>query len=152
MAVHVRPPNLGTANVYGIRRVEPIRFGTAVSQNCSGSVSVIPMLPRLITTIVHSTQMLKPRFSAKIESARFFRATRLPVCSQNCSSSGFQSSIHRPCCVLIREPPPSVVGEMPPGHPRLSSRPRAGFLHVVYAPTRGDRNPPASGEVASDGP
>ena len=54
------------------------------------------MLPRLITTIVHSTQIEKPRCSAKIEKARFLRAMRLPVASQNCSFSGSQSSIQRP--------------------------------------------------------
>src|SRR5215217_3357195 len=57
-----------------MRSAEPIRFGTAVSQNCSGSDSVIPTLPRLITTIVHSTQTLKPMCSANTERNRFFRA------------------------------------------------------------------------------
>ena len=42
----------------------------------------MPTLPRLITTIVHSTQTLKPRFSAKIEKIRFLRAIALPVASQ----------------------------------------------------------------------
>src|SRR5437763_9043222 len=54
--VHSRPPNLGTAKVYGRRSPEPIRLGNAVSQNDSGSDSTIPMLARLITMIVHSTQ------------------------------------------------------------------------------------------------
>src|SRR3954452_6015074 len=73
IVVHVRPPKRGTANVYGMRSAEPTRFGTAVSQNCSGSDSVIPALPRLRTMIVHSTQMLKPRCSAKIETMRLRR-------------------------------------------------------------------------------
>src|SRR5215212_1296228 len=51
--VHSRPPKRGTANVYGMRSVEPIRFGTAVSQNCSGTESAMPTFARLITTIVH---------------------------------------------------------------------------------------------------
>ena len=38
-AVHARPPNRGTANVYGMRSAAPIRFGSAVSQNCSGSTA-----------------------------------------------------------------------------------------------------------------
>src|SRR3954468_6727422 len=50
---HSRPPKRGTANVYGMRSAEPTRFGTAVNQNCSGSDSVIPALPRLRTMIVH---------------------------------------------------------------------------------------------------
>src|SRR3954471_23362200 len=49
IVVHVRPPKRGTANVYGIRSALPMRFGTAVSQNCSGSDSVIPTLARLMT-------------------------------------------------------------------------------------------------------
>src|SRR5919112_6350083 len=82
VVVHARPPNLGTANVYGIRSVEPTRFGSAMSRNCSDSDSVKPALARLMTMIVHSTQIEKPRFSAKIERARFLRATRLPRVSQ----------------------------------------------------------------------
>ncbi len=31
--VQFRPPNLGTANVYGSRSVAPTRLGTATSQN-----------------------------------------------------------------------------------------------------------------------
>src|SRR5215218_2791201 len=53
--VHSRPPNRGTANVYGMRSVEPIRFGTAVSQNCSGTDRAMPTLTRLITMNVHNT-------------------------------------------------------------------------------------------------
>ena len=67
-----------------------MRFGTAVSQNCSGTDIAIPTLARLMTTIVHSTQTLKPRCSAKIERARLRRAMRRPVVSQNRSFSGSQ--------------------------------------------------------------
>jgi hypothetical protein len=34
ITVQLRPPNRGTANVYGIRSVAPTRLGTATSQNC----------------------------------------------------------------------------------------------------------------------
>src|SRR4051794_37606988 len=61
IVVQVRPPNFGTAKVYGSRSVEPIRFGTAVSQNCSDSDSETPTFARLITMIVQSTQTLNPR-------------------------------------------------------------------------------------------
>ena len=40
--VHARPPNLGTANVYGIRSIEPTRFGISVSRNSSDTDSVMP--------------------------------------------------------------------------------------------------------------
>ncbi len=50
-----------------------------MSRNCSDSESVKPALARLMTMIVHSTQMEKPRFSAKIERIRFFLAIFLPL-------------------------------------------------------------------------
>ena len=56
----------------------------------------MPTLPRLRTTIVHSTQTLKPMCSAKIEKMRFLRAIRSPVRRPERSSSGSQSSIQRP--------------------------------------------------------
>lgn len=96
IVVQARPPNLGTAKVYGILRKEPMRLGTAVSRNSSGTERVIPTLPRFSTTIVHSTQMLNPMCSANTDHARFLRAMRLPVCSQNSSFSGSQWSIQRP--------------------------------------------------------
>src|SRR5512145_1649226 len=58
-AVHSRPPKRGTANVYGIRRNDPTRFGAAVSQNSSPRLSTIPAFARLRTTIVQRTQTLK---------------------------------------------------------------------------------------------
>src|SRR5918997_5048830 len=94
--VQARPPNRGTAKVYGIRSVAPTRLGSAISRNCSDSDSVKPALARLMTTMVHSTQIEKPRCSAKIEIARFLRAMRLPVVCQNCSLSGSHSSSQRP--------------------------------------------------------
>ncbi len=79
-----------------MRRNEPTRFGTATRMNSSEIDSVMPMFARLMTTIVHSTQMLNPRFSAKIEKIRFFFAIFFPDASQNASSSGSHFSIHRP--------------------------------------------------------
>src|SRR6478735_8826543 len=79
-----------------MRSVEPTRFGSATSQNCSDNDNVMPMLDRLITTIAQSDQMENPMCSAKIENARFLRAIRLPDASQKRSSSGSQCSIHRP--------------------------------------------------------
>ena len=94
--VHARPPYFGTANVYGMRKNEPTRFGTAVSRNSSPIDMTMPMFARLMTTIVHSTHTLKPRFSAKIEKMRFLRAIFLAPDSQTASSSGSHFSIHRP--------------------------------------------------------
>src|SRR5687768_6351017 len=48
------------------------------------------------TSTDHRLQIEKPMCSAKIEKNRLRRATRLPVESQKCGSSGRQSSIHRP--------------------------------------------------------
>ncbi len=89
--VHARPPNFGTANVYGIRSAAPTRFGTAMSQNCSGSESAIPALPRLMTMIVQRTQTLKPRCSAKIDKPRFLRAIGRPVVFHNTGSRALRS-------------------------------------------------------------
>ena len=79
-----------------MRRNDPTRLGTAVSTNSSDTDRVIPMLPRLMTTIVQSTQMLKPMCSAMIEKTRFLVAIRFPVVSQKIGSSGSQCSIQRP--------------------------------------------------------
>ncbi len=43
--------------------------------------------------MVHISQMQKARWSVNMENPRFLRATRLPVDSQNSSSSGSQWSI-----------------------------------------------------------
>src|SRR6266568_8261204 len=50
--VQALPPNLGTANVYGIRNIEPIRLGIRVNKNSSETDRMIPILARLRTTIV----------------------------------------------------------------------------------------------------
>src|SRR2546423_864538 len=70
-AVHARPPNLGTAKVYGMRSTDPTRFGTRVRRNSSDTDSEMPMLPRLRTTTVHSTQTQNPTCSAYIDQSRF---------------------------------------------------------------------------------
>src|SRR3954451_16909485 len=56
--VHALPPNLGTANVYGMRSSDPIRFGMSVNKNSSDTNKLMPALARLRTTIVHSTHTL----------------------------------------------------------------------------------------------
>ncbi len=48
------------------------------------------------TSTDHRLQIEKPMCSEKIEKNRLRRATFLPVVSQNCGSSGRQSSIHLP--------------------------------------------------------
>ena len=51
---------------------------------------------RKSTSTDHRLQIEKPMCSEKIEKNRLRRATGLPVDSQNCGSSGRQSSIHLP--------------------------------------------------------
>ncbi len=80
--VQLRPPNLGTAKVYGSRRVAPTRFGMATSQNSWLSVKAKPTLFRLTVTIDQITQTEKPRCSARIENTRLRRATLRPPPSQ----------------------------------------------------------------------
>src|SRR5438105_3153960 len=82
IVVHARPPNLGTANVYGMRNKEPTRFGTRVRRKSSDTESAMPTLPRLRTTTVHSTHTENPMCSANIDQSRFRRATRRPVSDQ----------------------------------------------------------------------
>src|ERR1700712_4443537 len=92
-----------------MRSVAPTRFGTAVRQNICGTVSLMPTFERLSTTMVHSTQMLKPRFSANTLQIRFLRATGLPSPSQNSSLSGSQSWSQRPRVKTLIAPPQSSV-------------------------------------------
>lgn len=103
IVVHSRPPKRAIANVYGIRSADPTRLGIAVSRNWSHSDSVMPTFERLITTIVHSTQMLNPMCSAKIEKIKLRRAILAPVEAQNASFSGSQWSIHL-AVVMARQP------------------------------------------------
>src|ERR671910_2138871 len=93
--VQFRPPHFGTASVYGIRRIEPTNGGIATSRNSEPGSKLKPAAGRLTTTMLHSDQMEKPRFSTKIEKTRFRQATRRPVRAQNVSSSGRQSEIQR---------------------------------------------------------
>ena len=71
-------------------------IGTATNQNSCRAVKSKPTLASSAALTLHSSQTEKPRCSAKIENARFRRATRLPVVSQNVGSSGSQCSIQRP--------------------------------------------------------
>src|SRR5215207_6035200 len=93
--VQFRPPNLGTASVYGIRRIEPTNGGIATSRKSEPGSKLKPAAGRLTTTMLHSDQTEKPRFSTKIEKARLRQATRRPVRAQKLSSSGRQSAIQR---------------------------------------------------------
>ena len=93
--VQLRPPNLGTANVYGKRMSAPTSPGRATSENSCSVVYWKPTFGSRVATTLQISQTEKPRFSARIDQNRLRRAMRLPVCSQNVSSSGFQSSIQR---------------------------------------------------------
>ncbi len=94
--VQLRPPNLGTANVYGSRSREPIRFGTATSRKSCETEKSKPILASIAALTLQKSQTEKPRCSARIDQIRLRRATGAPVESQNSGSSGRQSSIHRP--------------------------------------------------------
>src|SRR5690242_1636702 len=54
--VQLRPPNFGTANVYGSRSSEPTRFGIATSQNSCLGVKSKPALVRNAALTLHSSQ------------------------------------------------------------------------------------------------
>src|SRR5687767_3160755 len=86
--VQLRPPNFGTANVYGNRSVAPTRLGIATSQKSWLSVNAKPTLLRFTVTIDQITQTEKPRCSARIDQTRLRRATLRPAPSQKVGSSG----------------------------------------------------------------
>src|SRR6478609_12113933 len=46
MIVQLRPPNFGTANVYGSRSSEPTRFGSATSRNSCCGLNSNPICSR----------------------------------------------------------------------------------------------------------
>jgi hypothetical protein len=94
--VQFRPPNFGTANVYGSRSVAPTRLGSATSQNSWSVEYPKPARGIETTTMLHSCHTEKPRNSAKIEGHRFRRAIARPFPAQNEESSGSQTSIQRP--------------------------------------------------------
>src|SRR6266516_4052763 len=58
--VQVRPPNRGTAKVYGSRSSAPTRFGTATSQNSCAVENPYPALFRLTATVLHSSHTENP--------------------------------------------------------------------------------------------
>lgn len=90
--VQLRPPNLATANVYGIRMAAPTAAGTVVSRNFrDGSIPYSG--PRNRTNTDHIAQIENPTCSEKTDCTRFRRAIRSPPPSQNSRSSGRQSSI-----------------------------------------------------------
>src|ERR1700757_3307247 len=103
MIVQLRPPKIGTANVYGNRRKAPTPLGTATRHRAWLAVSAQPdgagwpWAPAVIctTTMLQSIHTLNPTCSAKMEKIRLRRAIALPVVSQNTGSSGRQSSIQR---------------------------------------------------------
>ncbi len=133
--VQLRPPNLGTANVYGSRSSEPTRFGSATRKNSCCGVNEKPCARRNADETLQISQTEKPRCSAKIDQIRLRRATRRPVDSQNSGSSGRQSSIQRPVragrgAVVVCVMPPSKAaqvsarfGEATTGNVNLFSRP-----------------------------
>jgi hypothetical protein len=94
--VQLRPPNLATAKVYGSRTKAPSAVGRAVSRNLPAGSMPNTGSGRNSTSTDHRLQIEKPMCSEKIEKNRLRRATFLPVDSQNCGSSGRQSSIQRP--------------------------------------------------------
>src|SRR6266851_4633820 len=100
--VQLRPPKRGTAKVYGNRISEPIRPGSATSENSSSVVYVKPACGSLVATMLQMSQIEKPRCSARIDQIRLRRAMNLPFDSQNFSSSGFHSEIQVVSRVLIR--------------------------------------------------
>src|SRR6478736_8305613 len=91
--VQLRPPNLGTANVYGSRSSDPTRLGSATSTKSCCGVNEKPICSRNAELTLQISQTEKPRCSAKIDQIRLRRATCLPPPSQNSGSSGRQSSI-----------------------------------------------------------
>jgi hypothetical protein len=91
--VQLRPPNFGTAKVYGNRSSEPTRFGIATSQNNCCGLKLKPCLVSSAALTLHSSQTEKPRCSAMMEKNRLRWAIGLPVDSQNSGFSGSQWSI-----------------------------------------------------------
>src|ERR671910_288967 len=69
---------------------------SVVNETPGSSTMAVAIVGRNSTMTDHRLQIEKPMCSEKIEKNRLRRATRLPVESQNCGSSGRQSSIHRP--------------------------------------------------------
>src|SRR3954453_10860001 len=90
--VQLRPPNLRTASVYGIRMKLPKAAGRVVRRNF-WPASKPYSGPRNSTKTDHRLQMEKPTCSDRIEKMRLRLAMASPCSSQNVSSSGRQSSI-----------------------------------------------------------
>src|SRR5438132_4208535 len=92
--VQLRPPNFGTAKVYGKRMIDPTSPGTETSVKSCAVVYLNPAAGSRVAAMLHTSHTEKPMFSARIDQMRFRRAIDRPVASQKCGSSGFQSLIH----------------------------------------------------------
>ncbi len=79
MIVQLRPPNFGTRNEYGMRRVAPTRLGMEMSQKISPVLRSKPAAGSVTATIDQSCQTTKPRNSAKIDQRRLRRAMARPL-------------------------------------------------------------------------
>ncbi len=102
MIVQLRPPTLGTRNVYGRRSVAPTRAGIEMSQKVWPMSKVKPAAGSCTTTMLHSCQTMNPRNSAKIDHFRLRLAMARPTRFHWLVSSAFQPSIHRPGrCVRV---------------------------------------------------
>ncbi len=99
--VQFRPPNFGTANVYGKRMSAPMRPGTATSVKSWSVVYAKPILGNRGATMLHISQTENPICSARIDQKRLRRATNRPSVSQNVSFSGFQFAIHRDMALFL---------------------------------------------------
>src|ERR1700739_129670 len=82
MIVQLRPPKIGTANVYGSLRKAPTPLGIAtrhkawLAVNAPPDAAGCPWAPAVIwtTTMLHSIHTLNPTCSAKMEKIRLRRA------------------------------------------------------------------------------
>jgi len=120
--VQLRPPNRGTAKVYGIRSVAPTSAGVETSQNISLTLRSKPTPLSCGTTMLQSAQTAKPRNSAKMDSQRLRRAMGRPVVAHWVGFSGSHPSIHRPGRCSSAEARTSSVGGAvagPPGRVRV---------------------------------
>src|SRR5271170_5351339 len=91
--VQLRPPNLATAKVYGIRRIAPTSVGTATRKNLPAASMWYTFcgMNSTITDQIDHTE--KPTCSAKIDQIRLRRAIFAPPLFQASSSSASQSSM-----------------------------------------------------------
>src|SRR5579862_7194440 len=79
----------------------PINPGHATSANNWSVEYLNPTPGSRVAVTLQTIQIEKPIFSATMDQSRLRRATRLPVRSQNVSSSGFHSVIHFDMCCTV---------------------------------------------------